>query len=63
MTSIIDVPFSQTYSVHILCFKCICSSYFLDLFSNFFTPFTLLIHDLLWIESVNICSGDLFEIT
>ena len=51
---------------HIQCpfyvFKCICSSLFLNLVCNVSTPFTSLIRHLLWIESVNVSSGNLFEI-
>ena len=42
---------------------CIQSSLFVDLVRNFFSSFTLLIFYLLWIESVNVSFGNLFEIT
>ena len=58
MTSVMDVTFSQTYSVPVLYLQFL----FLNLVCNFSTPFTSLIRHLLWIESVNVSSGNLFEI-
>ena len=42
--------------------KCICSSLFVDLVCNYFSLVTLLIRDLLWIESVNVSLGNWLEI-